>query len=223
MTDPIVVPRELFEQFVDEDDTIRANFDALRADYRILRAEYEGLQNANKTLREQVDRATEVARLADKSADAAKVAKQAAEAAKRDVGAAKRDAEAEAAKRTAEEAESVQKKVEDAVFHLLPALDDLWYAANGTKDAALVKGLSLVIANFDTRLADLGIRRVGAESTVFDPQIHNAVQQVETDLTPPGRVHRELLPGYVAGGRLLRPASVAVAKAPKKKGAKRGA
>ena len=76
-----------------------------------------------------------------------------------------------------------------------------------------MKGLALVIANFDTRLADLGIQRVGAQATTFDPQIHNAVQQVETDLTPPGCIHRELLPGYVAGGRLLRPASVAVATA----------
>ena len=86
-----------------------------------------------------------------------------------------------------------------------------------------MKGLALVIANFDTRLADLGIQRVGAQATTFDPQIHNAVQQVETDLTPPGCIHRELLPGYVAGNRLLRPASVAVAKAPKKKASKRGA
>ena len=133
MADPIMVPRELFEQFVDEDDTIRANFDALRADYRLLRKEYEILQGANKALREEKaraveesSRAIEVARLADHAADMAK-----------------RMAEAEIAKRVAEAAEGAQKKVEDSVFHLLPVLDDVWYAINSTKDAALVNNLSL--------------------------------------------------------------------------------
>jgi molecular chaperone GrpE len=44
--------------------------------------------------------------------------------------------------------------------------------------------------------------------------VHDAIQQVETDAVPPNTVAEEFAGGYLASGRLLRPAMVAVAKAP---------
>ena len=48
----------------------------------------------------------------------------------------------------------------------------------------------------------------------FDPNRHEAIQQVETDKHPAGTVAEVFARGYMIGERLLRPAMVAVAKPP---------
>jgi molecular chaperone GrpE len=48
----------------------------------------------------------------------------------------------------------------------------------------------------------------------FDPAKHEAIQQLETAEHPPGAVAKVFARGYTIGTRLLRPAMVAVAKAP---------
>jgi len=48
----------------------------------------------------------------------------------------------------------------------------------------------------------------------FDPSLHDAIQQIETAAHAPGTVAEEFSSGYMIAGRLLRPAMVAVAKAP---------
>jgi molecular chaperone GrpE len=48
----------------------------------------------------------------------------------------------------------------------------------------------------------------------FDPNLHEAVQQVETSEVPAGAIAQELLAGYRLGDRLVRPAMVVVAKPP---------
>ena len=53
----------------------------------------------------------------------------------------------------------------------------------------------------------------------FDPTVHEAIQQVESDEHTPGTIVAEVQPGYVQGDRLVRPAMVVVAK-PKAGGAK---
>ena len=46
----------------------------------------------------------------------------------------------------------------------------------------------------------------------FDPNLHEAISQQESD-APPGTVVQVLQRGYKSGDRLLRPALVVVAKA----------
>jgi molecular chaperone GrpE len=48
----------------------------------------------------------------------------------------------------------------------------------------------------------------------FDPQFHEAVDHVESVEHPPNTVISEFHRGYQVGERVLRPARVAVAKAP---------
>ena len=50
----------------------------------------------------------------------------------------------------------------------------------------------------------------------FDPELHEAVQRVEDPEYAPGTVVAVLAKGYILGGRLLRPAMVAVAVEPVK-------
>ena len=56
--------------------------------------------------------------------------------------------------------------------------------------------------------------RVKAVGERFDPNLHDAIQQIESAEHPAGTVVAEAMAGYRIGERLLRPAMVMVAKAP---------
>lgn len=57
-----------------------------------------------------------------------------------------------------------------------------------------------------------GVTRLSVLNEPFDPNLHQAVLQVEEVTASPGTVVRELQSGYLLNGRLLRPAMVGVAK-----------
>jgi hypothetical protein len=98
---------------------------------------------------------------------------------------------------------------------LLPVFDNLaraqQHAERGAPAAAIAEGLRIVQAQLDEALARSGVERVPTVGQLFDPSRHAAVEHVEAP-EPAGTVLRELLPGYMAGGRLLRAPSVAVSK-----------
>jgi molecular chaperone GrpE len=98
---------------------------------------------------------------------------------------------------------------------LLPVFDNLaraqQHAGKGAPAAAIAEGLRIVQGQLDEALARSGVERVPTVGQLFDPSRHTAVEHVEAP-EPAGTVLRELLPGYMAGGRLLRAASVVVSK-----------
>ena len=61
-------------------------------------------------------------------------------------------------------------------------------------------------------LREAGVEVVNAEGQPFDPQLHEAVQHVESDAHPAGKVIQQLRKGYKLSDRLLRPATVVVSK-----------
>jgi molecular chaperone GrpE len=63
-------------------------------------------------------------------------------------------------------------------------------------------------------LVDAGLEELDAAGKPFDPNIHEAVSQQETAKVPEGQVVQQLRKGYKFRDRLLRPASVVVAKPP---------
>jgi len=65
-----------------------------------------------------------------------------------------------------------------------------------------------------TVLTDAGLEEVDAANKAFDPNWHEAVSQQESAEVPEGHVLQQLRKGYKFRDRLLRPASVVVAKAP---------
>jgi molecular chaperone GrpE len=105
----------------------------------------------------------------------------------------------------------------DALRSLLPILDSLDRALK--TDAASLKdfhdGIELIDKQFHDALAKLGVQPVPAEGEAFDPNLHQAVQMVDTDETEDNRVIDELQRGYKLKDRLLRPAMVRVARNPK--------
>ena len=107
---------------------------------------------------------------------------------------------------------------EETLKELLPVFDNLERAADHAKGAtemsALIDGIDLVIKQFVDTLAKIGVEKLDARGQAFDPSVHEAIQQLETDEVPPGSVAYQVQPGYKMGGRLVRPCMVVVAKAP---------
>ena len=71
-----------------------------------------------------------------------------------------------------------------------------------------------VLRSFEDIAQRLDLERVDAVGLPFDPNVHDAIQQAETDEQPPGTVMSEILAGYRLGGKLLRAAMVVVARPP---------
>lgn len=120
-------------------------------------------------------------------------------------------------KRTRRELEDTRKAGrEELLKDLLPVFDNLERAITSAERATDVKpvsdGLKMVLRQFLDTLGRSGIAKVPAVGSQFDPAVHEAIQQVETDEQPPGTVVAEVQPGYQQGERLIRAAMVVVAK-----------
>jgi len=102
----------------------------------------------------------------------------------------------------------------DALKQLLPILDSLDRAlkTNATSVEDFRSGIELIDKQFHDALAKLGVQPVAAEGESFDPNLHQAVQMVETDDAPDNTVIDELQRGYKLKDRLLRAAMVRVAR-----------
>jgi molecular chaperone GrpE len=70
----------------------------------------------------------------------------------------------------------------------------------------------MVQRQFVDALGREGIARVPTVGRAFDPGIHEAIQQVETEEHAAGTIIAEVQPGYTQGERLLRAAMVVVAR-----------
>jgi len=102
----------------------------------------------------------------------------------------------------------------DALKTLLPILDSLDRAVK-TNAASLDEyrsGIELIDKQFHDALAKLGVQPIAAEGESFDPNLHQAVQMVDTDEAADNQVIDELQRGYKLKDRLLRPAMVRVAR-----------
>ena len=56
------------------------------------------------------------------------------------------------------------------------------------------------------------IKKINTKNQKFDPNLHQAMSEVEDEKAETGTILQEIQPGYMLGERLLRPALVAVAK-----------
>ena len=56
------------------------------------------------------------------------------------------------------------------------------------------------------------IKKINTKNHKFDPNLHQAMSEIEDEKAETGAILQEIQPGYMLGERLLRPALVAVAK-----------
>ena len=73
------------------------------------------------------------------------------------------------------------------------------------------EGISLTIKNFNTTFEKHNITKVETDGE-FDPNVHNAVMQVDSADHEDGAIVQELQKGYLLKDRLLRPAMVSICK-----------
>ncbi len=106
----------------------------------------------------------------------------------------------------------------EALKSLLPILDSLDRAlkTNAASVEDFRSGIELIDKQFHDALARLGVEPVPSAGEVFDPNLHQAVQMVDTDEVEDHHVIDELQRGYRIKDRLLRPAMVRVANNSKK-------
>jgi len=103
---------------------------------------------------------------------------------------------------------------------LIPALDSFDRAlaatnhANGNDLDSLKAGIAMVHNQIKTTLTEAGLQEIDATRQPFDPNVHEAVSQQESPDVPEGHVLHQLRKGYKLHERLIRPASVVVAKKP---------
>ncbi len=105
---------------------------------------------------------------------------------------------------------------EDLVKKILPVLDSLERAVNSFagengNTASWQEGVALTLKQFQGIMAAEGLEPVAAKEQVFDPQVHEAVMQEESDSVTEPMVELEMQKGYKFRGKLLRPALVKVA------------
>lgn len=106
----------------------------------------------------------------------------------------------------------------DALKQVLPILDSLDRALK-TENASTEDfraGVELIDRQFHDVLTRLGVEPIPATGQPFDPNLHQAIQMVDTDAVPDNHVVDELQRGYRIKDRLLRPAMVRVAHNHKK-------
>ena len=138
--------------------------------------------------------------------------------------------------RSAADLENLRKRqkreVDDTKFEtrgkvlkeMLPVFDNLERAIDHAAAASeeknpIVEGVRLVLRQFVTAFERLDVLPVDAMGQPFDPNLHEAISQMESDLAP-GTVVQVLQRGYKSGERLLRPTLVVVAKAKAEKSEK---
>jgi molecular chaperone GrpE len=122
------------------------------------------------------------------------------------------------ARREMEDAKSRGK--DEALREVLPVFDNLERAVAAAENAqaisSVIEGVKMVLKLFEDTAERMGLKRIKALGERFDPAVHEAIQQQETDAHAPGTILAEVVPGYMFGQRLLRAAMVVVARKPSK-------
>ena len=123
-----------------------------------------------------------------------------------------------------EKQEAIRFANEALVKDLLPVVDNLEraiaHARGGGNGKPLVEGVEMVLKGFFDALGKHGVVPIAAVGERFDPEKHEAMTQIESGAYEPNTVVEEHHKGYLLRDRLLRPALVSVAKAPKSQGKK---
>ncbi len=115
-----------------------------------------------------------------------------------------------------DQSDSIRFGNESLLKNLLPIIDNLERAIQCAKDAGtsgpLLEGVELTHKQFLETVGKVGVRQVSTTGNSFDPAIHQAVTQVESETVEPNTVIEEFQKGYLLHDRILRPAMVSVAK-----------
>jgi molecular chaperone GrpE len=113
-----------------------------------------------------------------------------------------------------EKAQMFEQGQGNVLEKLLPVIDNfergLAAVPEEEKDGAFADGMNKIYKQLMKQMEDLGVTPIEAVGKEFDPNLHNAVMQVQTDEYESGVVAQELQKGYMFHDTVLRHSMVGV-------------
>ena len=101
----------------------------------------------------------------------------------------------------------------DAIKSMLVIGDNLDRALLSVKDESTKEGIELVIKQYGEIMKNMGVEEINPVGEVFDPNVHEAVHQVEPEEgDESGKIKAVFRKGYSLNGKMLRYAQVVVIK-----------
>lgn len=114
-----------------------------------------------------------------------------------------------------EKAAEAKYRSQSLAEKLIPALDNFERALHvqpeGSEAQSLLEGMDMVYRQLKDAFEAENIREIQAEGQPFDPQIHQAVMQVDNEDYEPNTVIEVMQKGYQLNDRVIRPSMVKVA------------
>lgn len=121
---------------------------------------------------------------------------------------------------TREKLESIRFANEALLEKLIPVVDNFDMAlaaaqnAQGEATQSLQTGINMIYQQLKQLLVESGLEEIEATDKLFDPNLHEAVSQRDMADVPEGQVVQQLRKGYKLRERLIRPATVIIARKP---------
>lgn len=113
-----------------------------------------------------------------------------------------------------EKATMFEMGAKSVVEKILPIVDNfergLGAIPEGDKNSPFAEGMNMIYKQLMTELENLGVKPIEAVGKEFDPNLHNAVMQVESEEYEEGVIAQELLKGYMYRDTVVRYSMVAV-------------
>ena len=101
----------------------------------------------------------------------------------------------------------------EAIKNILIVGDNLDRALLSLKDEQTKIGIELVIKQFVEILKSMGVEEINPVGEIFDPNIHEAIHQIENDNPEEsGKIQSVFKKGYSLNGKMIRYAQVVVIK-----------
>lgn len=106
---------------------------------------------------------------------------------------------------------------EKIISNLIPVLDSFEISLKSINEnvndiETIKKGVSLIYSQLVDVLKNEGVEIINSEGSKFDPSLHEAIEIVETEQVEDETIVKEYRPAYKLLDKIIRPASVKVAK-----------
>lgn len=114
--------------------------------------------------------------------------------------------------RTTEEKKKIYGDAKaDCIKSLLTVVDTFERAMDAScSDETYKKGIEMTFSQLQKALEQMGVKEIAEVGVEFDPNLHNAIKQVDDTDFEENKVCQIYQKGYLLGDRLIRPAMVAV-------------
>lgn len=120
-------------------------------------------------------------------------------------------------KRTIKEKDELRERAaQNLIEETLPVLDNFQRAIDSGKQQGeaekFIEGVEMIYTQFFNILKDNGLEMIDCVGKEFNPEVHQAVSQMEVQDEEDNIVLEEVQKGYLLKGKLLRPSMVIVSK-----------